>query len=391
MYRRTIKTLILAVALSGHSYALAQETPKQAPKPPAKVAPLSPKAAPPLSPMGPVLEIQVPKVKAYEQTSDVQVGPVTKKIVQGTRIAVTSKAVNIRIIGIEGDTLQAAATSEAGAEPVATQVSGEASRPRILVFVPASGSRRARAVNLEVKIPRYAEVESVESTSGEIDVSDVDAPVAISSGTGTVRVSRIGSLKVNTRGGEIVAKEIKGDLIARSTHGDMTIENVSGAVDVAATNGNVVVRNAAGDVRANMATGDIDAYCVKGRAELNSASGSITIIGASGDVEATTASGEVTFKGSIRANGRYRLKSISGEVAMFIQPDAPGFTATLITYSGDIETAFPLKVETPLQGGPINRRISGRYGNGGTQITLDSFSGAVGLSKGSPAEWKQCK
>jgi DUF4097 and DUF4098 domain-containing protein YvlB len=381
MCRRTLKTLILAVALSVNSYALAQEAPRQAPKPGAKVAP----------PASPVEPMPAPKPKVYGQTPDVQVGPVARKIIQGTRIAVSSKTVNVKIIGVDGDMLQAAATSETGAEPVMTQVSGEASRPRILLYVPASGPRRARPIILEVKVPRYAEIESVESSTGEIDVSGIDAAVSISNGTGGVKVNRVGSLKVSTRGGEIIAREIKGDVIARSTHGDMTIEGVNGAVDVAATNGDVQVRNAAGDVRANMATGDIDVNCVKGRAELNSASGSIIIVGASGDVEATTASGDVTFKGAIRANGRYRLKSISGEVAMFIQPDAPGFTATLITYSGDIETAFPLKVETPLQGGPINRRISGRYGNGGGQITLDSFSGAVGLSKGSPAEWKQCK
>ena len=393
MYRRTIKTLILAFALSANSYALGQEAPKQAPKPSAKTAPpLSPRPVPLPSPMEPSIEMKAPKAKVYEQAAESQVGPITKKIVQGTRIAVTSKTVNVKIIGIEGDTLQAAATSEAGAEPLMTQVTGESSKPsRILLYVPASTPRRARVINLEVKVPRYAEVESVESSTGEIEVSDMDAPVAISNGNGTVKVNRVGSLKVNTRGGEIIAREIKGDLIARSTHGDMTIENVNGNVDVAATNGAVAVRNAAGDVRANMATGDVDVHCVKGRAELNSASGSIMIVGSSGDVEATTASGDVTFKGAIRANGRYRLKSISGEVGMFIQPDAPGFTATLITYSGDIETAFPLKVETPLQGGPINRRISGRFGNGGAQITLDSFSGAVGLSKGSPAEWRQCK
>ncbi|MGA9771458.1 MAG: DUF4097 family beta strand repeat-containing protein [Blastocatellia bacterium] len=384
MYRRTIETLILAVALGVNSYALAQEAPKPTPRPGVKIAPPAP-------PAEPTPESPAAKAKGYGQSSDVQVGPVTRKIAQGTRIAVSSKTVNVKIIGIDGDTLQAAATSESGQEPLMTQVSGEASRPRIMLYVPASGSRRARVINLEVKIPRYAEVESVESSTGEIDVSDIDAPVAISNGTGSVKVNRVASLKVSTRGGEIIAREIKGDLTARSTHGDMTIENVNGSIDVAATNGDVAVRNAAGDVRANMATGDIDVHCVKGRAELNSASGSIIIIGASGDVEATTASGDVTFKGAIRANGRYRLKSISGEVGMFIQPDAPGFTATLITYSGDIETAFPLKVETPLQGGPINRRISGRFGNGGAQITLDSFSGAVGLSKGSPAEWKQCK
>ena len=173
------------------------------------------------------LKYNAPKAKVYGQTSDVQSGPITRKITQGTRIAVTSKTVNVKIIGVEGDTLQAAATSEAGAEPLMTQVSGEASRPRILFYVPASTPRRARTINIEVKVPRYAEVESVESSTGEIDVSDMDAPVAISNGTGMVKVNRVGSLKINTRGGEIIAREIKGDLIARSTHGDMTIENVT--------------------------------------------------------------------------------------------------------------------------------------------------------------------
>ena len=314
------------------------------------------------------------------------------KIARGTRIAVTSKTTRVKIIGVDGDTLLANATSEAGAEPVQTQVSGEASKPRILLYVPASQMRRAgRVINLEIKVPRYTEVESVESSSGDIDVSDIDAAVAISNGTGGVRVNRVGPLRVTNRGGDIIAKEIKGDLTVRSTHGSMTIADVTGAVDGSPTNGDVGVRNAGGDVRANLATGDINMHCVKGRAELNTASGSIVIIGASGDVEATTASGSVMFKGAIRSNGRYKLKSISGEVEMFVQPDPPGFNATLITYSGDIETAFPLKIETPLQGGPINRRISGRFGDGGTQITLDSFSGAVGLSKGSTSEWKDCK
>jgi hypothetical protein len=62
-----------------------------------------------------------------------------------------------------------------------------------------------------------------------------------------------------------------------------------------------------------------------------------------------------------------------------------------VTYSGEVETEFRLKVDTPLQRGPINRRIVGRYGEGQTQITLDSFSGGVRLAKGNNAQWKECK
>ena len=142
-------------------------------------------------------------------------------------------------------------------------------------------------------------------------------------------------------------------------------------------------------MRANSATGDIEVRCAKGRADVSSASGSVTLIAVGGDAEASSASGDVIFRGAIRG-GSYRLKSLSGDVSMTIQPDAPGFAATLTTYSGKIETDFPLKIDAPLQG-PINRRITGRYGDGRAKISLDSFNGEVKIAKGTPAELVQCE
>jgi hypothetical protein len=75
---------------------------------------------------------------------------------------------------------------------------------------------------------------------------------------------------------------------------------------------------------------------------------------------------------------------------MYVQPDPPGFTATLTTYSGELETDFPLKLDSPLQG-PINRKMVGRYGDGQAQITLDSFSGASRIVKGTAATARECK
>ena len=203
-------------------------------------------------------------------------------------------------------------------------------------------------------------------------------------------VARVASLKASTRHGEITAREIKGDAIARSSNGDLTLENVGGAVDAAATNGSLNVRNA-GDLRANLTVGDVVAACVKGRAEVNTVSGSIQLVGVGGDVEANSTSGEVTFAGRIRADGRYRLKSISGAIEMHIQQDAPGFTVTLTTWNGDIETLFPLKLDSQASGGSTNRRITGRFGNGGAQLVLDSFSGGVRLAKAKADELKTCK
>jgi DUF4097 and DUF4098 domain-containing protein YvlB len=104
-------------------------------------------------------------------------------------------------------------------------------------------------------------------------------------------------------------------------------------------------------------------------------------------VDANTASGEVLFRGRIQAGGRYRLKTISGEVEMSIQPDPPGFTVTMSSYTGELETDFPLKVESQSQS-RVNRRVIGRYGDGQAQLTLDSFSGSVRILKGGSGECK---
>jgi len=117
----------------------------------------------------------------------------------------------------------------------------------------------------------------------------------------------------------------------------------------------------------------------------------MSLTGIGDDVEANTTSGDVSYSGKMRAGGRYRMKSTSGQVHMIIPADSPGFTATLSSYSGEIETDFPLNIESPLQRGPINRRIIGRYGDGQAQIVLDSFSQGVKLGKASAEALQGCK
>src|SRR6185295_14684922 len=184
----------------------------------------------------------------------------------------------------------------------------------------------------------------------------------------------------------------KGAFSARTSHGEIRVQTVGGPVEVATTHGEVTVLNAGGDVRVNSSSSEINIRCAKGRVEAQTAGGSIALTGIGGDVDASTASGEIAFKGPIRPDGRYRLKSLSGEVEMAIQESPPGFTATLVTYNGEIETVFRLKISSPMSGGPINRRITGVYGDGQAQLALDSFNGAVRIVKMGPDVAKQqCK
>jgi DUF4097 and DUF4098 domain-containing protein YvlB len=151
------------------------------------------------------------------------------------------------------------------------------------------------------------------------------------------------------------------------------------------------VVNAGADVRANAVSGEVFIQCVTGRVDAKSVSGSIELMGIKGNVESETVSGENIFKGNIRADGAYRMKSLNGEVTMHIQSDAPGFTITLTTFNGEIETVFPIKVESAIQQGDMNRRIVGRYGNGQAKISLDSFNAGVRIVKIAAGEVKECK
>jgi hypothetical protein len=381
MIKRTLAAFVLVMLVAGGSTALGQQTP---------AAPVSPEVSP-------AQKSKPPKAKpekapgassAPEAESDaVQVEPVTVKLARGGKVAISSRSGHIVVVGWDRDVVQAIAIGARGPAQVGTQTTGDPSRPRLLVTT--TSREYGRDISIELKVPRYADVETLEGSRGNVEVSDIEGAALIDAGEGDVRIVRVGSLKATRRRGDITAKEIKGDLTARTFQGDIVAENVGGAVDVAATNGDLQVRNAGADVRANSATGEIGIQCAKGHVDASSASGSITLVGIGGDAEASTASGSVSFTGAIR-DGSYRFKSLSGEVSMTIQPDVAGFTAALTTYNGNIETEFPLKVESPLQG-PINRRISGRYGDGRAKLSLDSFNGTVKIAKGTAAELKVCK
>jgi hypothetical protein len=385
MNRRTFKTILLIIACT--SVSLAQERPswrevredqRQRRAPKDERTPPVPRAEP------------APSSDAQLEGSKIERGQVTLKLARGGRVSINNSSGPITIQGSDRDTVEANAVGDS--EPVGIRVYQSPSRPVIVLSVASiEGRRFAGEAHLKVKLPRYADIEMVDSRNHDIEVSDVDGSVIVGGSGSSVTVNRVGSLQVTTQHGETTARDIKGSFIAHTAHGEVTVETVGGRVEVATANGEVRVRNAGADVRVNSTSGEIDIRCAKGRVEATSASGSITLVGVNGDVEANTGSGEVTFIGPIRADGRYRLKSLSGEVGMAIQENPPGFAAILVTYNGEVETVFPLKLTSPLRGTSINRRIAGVYGDGGAQIGLDSFNGAVRILKMVPNSLKECK
>ena len=122
-----------------------------------------------------------------------------------------------------------------------------------------------------------------------------------------------------------------------------------------------------GPVRVDAISGDVQ---IDGAGSLNvrAASGTVTVAHVAGDCEIRSSSGDVSFTGEIASAHTYRIRSLSGNTIMHLCGDVPGFTVTLRSYSGDIETDFPLKVDNPSL---VSRGLTGRFGDGSTDIQIE--------------------
>jgi hypothetical protein len=303
---------------------------------------------------------------------------VNMKVERGIRIAVSNRAGRITIKGWDGDTVEATATSERGVETVQAAMTSEPSgkrlslstnipenRPRVSSFpselkinlpVQLGGQRRmsGRELHLEVKLPRYVEIESINIDTGDIEVIDMDGSI--------VNIS--------------------------SNDGDIRVQDVKGFVNAVTRNGDITIQNVGGNVRSFALLGKINVQCVGGQVDVSNTRGDITLSDVGGDVDVNTTGGSIELAVSIKANRSYQLKSVMGRVLMSAEAETgEGFNATLSSYRGKVETDFPLTFQSSPES---ERRIVGRYGTGQAQITLDSFHGDVSLMKAAPGMAKDC-
>lgn len=188
---------------------------------------------------------------------------------------------------------------------------------------------------------------------------------------------------------------------ARSQNGDITIRGTKGEIEASAQNGDIRIADAAerlevntlsGDVEVDRATGDVELHSVSGDMRLRDIHGDIEAETVSGDVEirgavakyvrAKTTSGDVSYDGSIDAAGRYELTSHSGDVDVTI-PDGTGAQLTVSTWSGSVESDFPMTLKPGEHGigSAMAKRFTFAIGDASSRVTLESFSGDITINK----------
>ena len=174
----------------------------------------------------------------------------------------------------------------------------------------------------------------------------------------------------------------------------MTVRGVRGAIEAHAQSGDVEIRDAGADLDAETLSGDLTVQGVKGDANLHTLSGDVELSGARGNVEVETVSGDIelrdvvsrqvrthstsgdlTFGGAVLANGRYEFNTHSGELRLLLPPDV-GAQLSLSTFSGEIDSAFPITLVT---GSSEAKKLNFTLGKGTARIIAETFSGDLTL------------
>jgi len=192
-------------------------------------------------------------------------------------------------------------------------------------------------------------------------------------------------------GTRVEASGVSGDVTVRGTRAAVEVSSVSGDVEVVdaasrasinSVSGEVTARGIAGDARVRSVSGDVTASDVQGDLRAESVSGELQLNNVrSSSVSAKTVSGEIAFSGPLSAAGRYEFNSHSGDIVLRL-PDGTSANLSVETYSGELESDFPVTMQ-PTSGdrGPRRRRMEFSLGSGGATVAAQTFSGNIILDR----------
>jgi DUF4097 and DUF4098 domain-containing protein YvlB len=225
-----------------------------------------------------------------------------------------------------------------------------------VVLIDSDTGKQQRAGNncvaysdVELNVPRGAVVE-LKTTSGDVRIEDVS------------------EARVQTVSGTTEARRIGKDTEAVSVSGDILLEDSSGAARLRSVSGTIEARglNASG-------SDELDIHTTSGNIRLERV--------AQARVEAATVSGSISMTGALARGGRYRFRTISGNVDLVLPADASFQFNARVSRGGDIIFINLPFTFTSNDSQRASRLVNGSFGAGDASLTLTSFSGTLRLRR----------
>lgn len=222
----------------------------------------------------------------------------------------------------------------------------------------------------------------IRSRSGAVSVSMQhggshrgNASLDISVPIGTRVVLEGFSVPFEVRGvkGEAKVESLSGSVVVNDAVGKVTVETVSGSILVTGVEGDVTAESVSGRVALSDIDGDIETESVSGRIELNRVKAK--------SVRAETVGASVSYDGSIDPTGNYVFRTHSGRLTLALPVNA-GATVSLETFSGNVDSDFPVTLESGNTRKGHESRFEFRIGSGRSRIVAETFSGNIRIQRG---------
>jgi DUF4097 and DUF4098 domain-containing protein YvlB len=262
-------------------------------------------------------------------------------VTKGTRLVLTNNAGEVTVGSWDRDVVKVEAT-HSDRESVDVQFADQTLRIR-------SRAQRGPSslVDYRLTVPRWMPVNltgtyleaAIEGTSAEVTVETVHGNVRVVGGSGAVSVrSVMGVITVDKASGRVQATTVNEGIRLTNVTGDMTAET---------TNGDIVVQNAQ-----------------------------------TSNLEVSTVNGDVTFNGTVRDGGAYRLTTHGGDIRVGLG-GAANATVFVRTFQGDFSSDFPIQLPEGQSRDSGSKRFNFTLGTGSARIEVQSFNGDIHLARGS--------
>ena len=289
----------------------------------------------------PIADAQQPPIQA--RPGGPETAPRTDQtldVAKGTRLVLNNNAGEVVVRSWDRDQVRVQA-SHSDRETIDIQTAEMTLRIR------SRGSRGGSSLmDYQVTVPRWMPV-NLSGTYLESTIEGTTAEVNVESTHGNVRVV----------GGS-------GNVSARSIEGTITVEKASGKVTAVTVNEGIRVTNVTGDVSAQTTNGDI----VVDNAQASS-------------LDVSTVNGDITFNGTVRDKGAYRLTTHGGDIRVGLG-GAANATVFVRTFQGDFAADFPIQLPEGQSARSGSKRFNFTLGTGSARIELQSFNGDISLAKG---------
>jgi DUF4097 and DUF4098 domain-containing protein YvlB len=263
----------------------------------------------------------------------------TVDAVKGTRLVLSNNAGEVVVRSWDQDKVRIQATHGAR-DTVTAETTDMTLRIRTRSTRGPSG-----LVDYQITVPKWMPVNlsgtyldaTIEGTAAEVTVETVHGNARVTGGTGSVTV--------------------------RSVEGIITIDKASGRVQATTVNEGIRVTNSTGEITAETTNGDI----VIDNAQTS-------------NLEASTVNGDLTFNGTIRDSGVYRLTTHGGDIRVGLG-GAANATVFVRTFQGDFTADFPIQLPDGQTARSGSKRFNFTLGNGSARIEAQSFNGDIVLAR----------